>query len=111
MTANYQILSGQVPLFLFEILGIDPSFLDKAVAEWELDPGYLNGKEKVYNLMVINDLAERGVKLSAYYLDTAKLEVNYQNNLQAVECNRKNHPNLRCKKSVISVPFHLLIDN
>lgn len=48
---------------------------------------------------VVNDAAERGVKLSSDYLSSAKTEKHYQNVLQLVEQDRKQKPNLRKRKS------------
>ena len=47
---------------------------------------------------VVNDAAERGVKLSTDFLSAARLEEQYQNVLQVVEKERKKRPNLRKRK-------------
>lgn len=61
--------------------------------------------EKVKSLNVVNDAAERAVKMSADYLATAKKEPRFQNNLQVTGKNRKSLPNLRAKKGVLSEWF------
>lgn len=96
---------------LFQRLKINNDFLEKPAAEWVNDSVYLAGKAKAWQFLVVNDLAEIGVKLTSDYLITAKLEDHFQNNLQAVEASWKNHPQLRGKKSVISGPFNMLPDN
>jgi hypothetical protein len=50
---------------------------------------------------VINDSAERYVKLSTDFLSSARGEEHYQNVLQVVEGDRKEQPNLRKRKSNI----------
>ena len=64
-------------------------------------------KEKAKHLHVVNDLAERGVKLTSDYLCTAKSDNTFQNVLQTVEINSKNVPNLRNSKNKMSCPFDL----
>ena len=49
----------------------------------------------VENLAVVNDAAERGVKLGHDFLSCARKEENYQNILQVVENDRKSLPNQR----------------
>ena len=47
---------------------------------------------------VVNDAAERAVKLSSDFLSAARSESHYQNVLQVVEQDRKARPNLRKRK-------------
>ena len=44
---------------------------------------------------VVNDAAERAVKLSTDSMSSAHSETHYQNRLKVVESNRKNRPSLR----------------
>lgn len=53
---------------------------------------------KNHSLNVVNDCAERGVKLSSDFLAASKGEDHYQKVLQVVEKNRKQQPNLRKRK-------------
>ena len=62
---------------------------------WPKDDGYLDAKLIVNNLSVVNDGAERGVKLAYDYLDSSKKEENYQNILQIVENDRSLVPDQR----------------
>lgn len=50
------------------------------------------------NMAVVNDSAERGVKLCHDFLDSAKDEARLQNILQVVENNRASNPNQRSNK-------------
>ena len=77
----------------FRILRLDTAFLDKSVESWKDDDTYLRAKEVVDSLAVVNDSAERGVKLCHDFLTTAKKDDNLQNILQVVENNRNQLPN------------------
>ena len=63
----------------FRILRLDTAFLDKSVESWKDDDTYVRAKEVVDNLAVVNDSAERGVKLCHEFLTTAKKNDNLQN--------------------------------
>ena len=104
-------LVGPSSPILFRNLEIQADFLDKPVNQWEDEPSYIAAKKTVYELHVVNDLAERGVRLTSECLRSAKLEHRLQNNLQVVEVMRKNQPKLRCKKNDIAVPFDVLAIN
>ena len=47
----------------FHITGLDDSFLNTPVAQWEANNAYQQRKLIVNNIRVVNDSAERGVKL------------------------------------------------
>ena len=55
------------------------------VEDWEEEPSYKNGKSVVSHLCVVNDAAERGVKLCFDFFKAAKHEEGIQNVLQVVE--------------------------
>jgi hypothetical protein len=59
---------------------------------------YQTSKSNISAINVVNDAAERAVKLGSDFLSTAKSESHYQNVLQVVEQDRKNRPNLRKRK-------------
>ena len=65
---------------------------------WESSPSYQRALCVVHNLKVVNDAAERGVKLGSDFLEEAKQEDRWQNILQVVENERKRVPNLRKPK-------------
>ena len=52
----------------FRILNLSPSFLAKRVEEWEDDESYLEAMVTAVNLVLVNDAAERGVKLCHDFL-------------------------------------------
>ncbi len=71
------------------------AFLTKDVSEWSNSSSYDEARAHFSALNVINDIAERGVKLSSDFLAAAKSEGHYQYVLQVVEKDRKRKPNLR----------------
>ena len=81
--------------YTMRLLEIDDSFMQYEVLEWSSKISYLKAQEVASSLNVINDCAERGVKLSTDYLAAAKSEKHYPNVLQVVEQSRKKMPNLR----------------
>ena len=89
---------GRNSWIFFRILRLDHSFLNLPVEEWNSSSSYLAAKEVVNNICVVNDAAERGVKLCHDFLDTAKKEANLQNILQVVENARNALPNQRKRK-------------
>ena len=58
----------------------------------------MDAKEIVDNMCVVNDGAERGVKLCYDYLSLSKNDMKHQQILQVVENNRSQKPNQRLKK-------------
>lgn len=85
--------------FTLHILQINTNFLTEDVHDWSNSPAYQDSSDNVRAINVINDCAERGVKLSSDFLDAARSEEHYQNVLQVVEQDRRNMPNLRKRKS------------
>ena len=84
--------------YMMYILQLDTSFLADDVESWPSSAAYLTSAANVLALNVINDCAERGVKLSSDFLTTARSEQHYQNVLQVVEQDRKQQPNVRKRK-------------
>lgn len=86
--------------FLFSALNIDVSFLDEPIDVWESLASYKNGKEKTKNLPVVNDPAERAVKLAIEFSHTiTNDEEDKQRLFTTVSRNRKALPN--CNKRTI----------
>jgi len=79
-------------------LEIDASFLQLPVSEWDTNEAYLASAQNVKALNVVNDAAERGVKLATDFVDAARSDEHFQNILHVVEDDRKQNPNLRLKK-------------
>ena len=83
--------------YMMRVLELDTGFLAQDVELWPSTAAYLSSSANVLALNVINDCAERGVKLSSDFLASASSEQHYQNILQVVEQNRKQQPNI-CKR-------------
>jgi hypothetical protein len=83
-------------------LKIRDSFLTLPPDQWNENEDYQHGRERVRNLRVINDTAERGVKL---FEDFNRLITNDEEEkqflLQVVEANRKAIPTQTTKKCAI----------
>jgi hypothetical protein len=92
-------LVGVDSWFTFYRLQINGSFLQLPVAEWGTSEAYLASAENVKAVNVINDAAERGVKLSTDFVDTARSDEHFQNVLQVVGQDRSKRPNLRVQKN------------
>jgi len=97
-TTTLADLVGADSWFFFEILQLDPAFLTEDVDAWSESAAYQTSLKNLQAVNVVNDCAERGVKLSADFLSSAKGEEHYQNVLQVVERDRKKTPCLRKRK-------------
>ncbi|KAJ8400578.1 hypothetical protein AAFF_G00393470 [Aldrovandia affinis] len=73
-------------------LHVDPAFLSLDVEDWATSAAF-----QVVN--VVNDCAERGVRLTSDFVAAARSEQHLQNVLQAVEHDRSKQQNLHCCKS------------
>ena len=71
--------------------------LIQPVCSWKTDRDFMEASEKVSALLVVNDLAERGVKPCQDFRGKAKKERRFQNILQTVCNDRSTRPNLRKK--------------
>lgn len=81
-TSTLDSLVGQDSWGFFHTLKIDVSFLETPVNEWEASEAYKAARNLVAQLKVVNDSAERGVKLGLDFMGTAKIEERYQHVLQ-----------------------------
>jgi len=85
----------------FQTLDINVDFFSVPVSEWVSRVDYTQGKQIVDHLPVVNDPAERGVKLMTDYNQTVtKDENSFQNLLLAVDSHRKSTSDSR-KASLI----------
>ena len=75
-------------------------FLHEKVDTWEHTDGYKNALQKLKSINVVNDPAERAVKMTTDFLGKAKSEGHLQNVLQVVEQDRKKQPDLRKKRKL-----------
>lgn len=88
-------LVGQDSWFFFQVLGMNTEFLSENVDLMHGNANFQSALKNITAVNVVNDSAERGVKLSSDFLEAARQEEHYQNILQVVEKNRKEKPNLR----------------
>ncbi|KAE8739196.1 hypothetical protein FOCC_FOCC015302 [Frankliniella occidentalis] len=80
-------------LFFFEKLCISTEFLKTSPENWPEEETYIHGKEVCESLVVVNDIAERGVGLVKEYINTLyKKEESLQQLLQVVELHRRLIP-------------------
>ena len=80
---------------IFSIMKLNYGSLSKPVEYCPKDADYLEAKLIINNLSVVNDGAERGVKLAYDYIGSSKKEDNFQNILQTVENDSRLLPNQR----------------
>ena len=74
---------------VFDILGIKGDWLEKSVTEWEDFPEFLTLQSYIDNLKVVNDTAERGIKLWSDYIGILTSdEAKRQDIVQVVEEHR-----------------------
>jgi len=91
-------LVGADSWFIFNGLELDSEFLIHDVADWSNSASYNSSLLNLNAINVVNDCAERGVKLSSDFLASSKGEGHYQNVLQVVEKDRRRQPDLRKRK-------------
>ena len=78
-----------------KILNLQLDFLDLDASQWDKNDSYIASKKIVDNL--VNDFAERAVKLTSDFAQAA-CEEGHFHNTQVVSADRKAKPNLRRKK-------------
>jgi hypothetical protein len=87
----------------FQTLGLCSSFLSKPVEDWPQEESFWVSFEAVKHMKVVNDIAERGVKLIEEYNKLiTKDEQQKQYLLRVVSEYRKKLPN-KAKKTIISL--------
>ena len=91
-------LVGVDSWFTMYRLQLDSSFLNLPVDEWDKTSAYIASAGNFEAVNVVNDCAERGVKLASDFVETARTDEHFQNVLQVVEKDRKCMPNLRRKR-------------
>jgi len=83
-------------------LQIKSHFLHLPIAKWwSTNDAYRVSAENVKAINVVNDAAERGVKLATDFVDTAWSDKHFQNILHVVENDCQINPNLRVKKNLM----------
>ena len=77
-----------------ELLDLNLDFINEDDKEWNQHDAYVASKKIVVDgLNVVNDPAERAVKLTSDFAHAARHEDHFQNILQVVEADRKMRPN------------------
>ena len=74
--------------------------MNTSIENWNENFSYIEAKQIISKLCVVNDAAERGVKLCYDFLSSSKKEENLQNILQVVENVRNKIPNQRKRKNI-----------
>ena len=90
---------GNDSWMFFKILKLDSSFLPQPINTWKKNPVFIDAKIIIDQIKVVNDAAERGVKLAQDFQGAAGKEKRYQNVLQVVENTRKLIPDQRISKT------------
>ena len=83
---------------MFRLFDLDADFLSEDVDEWSSTTSYGNSVADIQAINVVNDGAERAIKMCSDYIHGARKEDNFQNLVQVVEMNRKMLPNLHKRK-------------
>ena len=99
---------GEDSWSIFMLMKLDCGFLDIPAESWSSDDRYLQIRKIVCSFSVVNDAAERGVKLANDFNDGAQSEENLQKILQVVENDRNMIPN-QWKRMKQSKCWHLKI--
>lgn len=92
-------LIGPDSFRFFTILGLPYQFLHIPAIDWMNNDDYQKMKMIVDKLQVVNEAAERGVKLCHDFLNVARDENRFQDVLQVVESDRHRIPDQRKQSS------------
>ena len=91
--------------YMFDVLGFDKTWIDQPVANWRDYEGYLEAEKFVKSLLVVNDAAERGIKLISEYINKLTKDPDERQDLiQVVQYHRSVVGD--DKKSSIQASFH-----
>jgi len=74
---------------------MDTSFLELPASDWHMNAAYTASARSAAAVNVVNNGAERGIKLATDFVEVARSDEHFQNVLQVVEKDRKDNPNLR----------------
>lgn len=87
----------------FDILNISKEFLRLDRSQWHENEDYVNGKQVVSKLVVVNDAAERSIASYKSHHKLAKSSENREHVLQVVEHNRKRFKRLTKQKIITAL--------
>lgn len=93
----------------FTIIGLPYQFIHTSASEWADHEDYINMTQVVNKFQVVNEAAERGVKLCHDFLNVARNENRFQEVLQVVENDRLRVPNQRKISSVSETKSWFLV--
>lgn len=83
---------------------MNTNFLNQDPITWNTNISYLNGKEVIKSLKIVNDIAERAVKLIEDYNGrVVKNEEQQEFLLRCVQEHRRLYPD--CKKDILKQPY------
>lgn len=86
----------------FTKFNIDTGFLEYDCSEWETHQSYINSREKLKHLLVVNDISERAVKLTEEFINSRSKDENQKQYLiQFLDEYRKNYLCNTNKKEMI----------
>lgn len=88
-------LIGKNSQLIFDLLGISYDWLSLPPASWPFQEAYQKAFLFVHNAKVVNDLAERAVKLITDFVAITRNEEQRQCVLQVVEAHRRKVPDFR----------------
>ena len=93
---------GPETWFIFDALNLDKNWLYDSPGSWSCNESFKKGRKFVANIKVVNDAAERGVKLhSDYAAILTENEEQRASLLQVVEKHRKQYVDF--KKSTLAL--------
>ena len=99
--SDVSCLIGEGSWIFFQALGVqDTSFLSEDPDKWPENRSFQDCQKRANNIMVVNDAAERGVKLTTDFISSCREEENFQNTLQVVEENRQLVTNIRKNEDI-----------
>ena len=86
LEANTELvdLVGENSHFLFHVLKLDTNWLGQNVPEWELDEDFVKAKDFVSSVKVVNDPAERGIKLCQDFLHLLSKNSKTEHDIQQI---------------------------
>ena len=80
----------------FDILQVEADWLTRPLVEWEDSEGYRKARQFVRTVKVVNDAAERGIKLASDYAKSLTKDTKMRQKIfQAVEYHRMVKPDVR----------------
>ena len=86
---------------MLEMSAEDMSWLNSEVENWEFHGGYVAIRDFLKDLRVVNDTAERGVKMISDFVDSTNNETLRQDLMVAISDQRKKKPLKNLSKKML----------